>query len=199
MVAAEQTRIILKELTRAGWTHKRAGKGSHAVWQCPSSRHTVTVPRDTAQSGPVWSGPSARPLPTATAERRPNMAYEVHVTGREGRWWAVEIPELNGVTQAARLADVEAEARDYIAVTLDVAPSTVDVRVIMDDTPHARRVQERSERIRAARAQADAIEAEAARETADLVHELAQDGVPTRDIATLVGVSFQRVSQLANA
>lgn len=127
------------------------------------------------------------------------MTYEVRVTGREGRWWAVEIPALNGATQAARLADVETEARDYIAVTLDVAPSTVTVHVVMCDTPHARRVQERSERIRAARTKVLAIEAETARETADLVHELAADGVPTRDIATLVGVSFQRVSQLVNA
>lgn len=127
------------------------------------------------------------------------MTYEVHVTGREGRWWAIEIPALGGITQAVRLADVESEARDYIAVTLDVAPSTVDVRVIVDDTRHAHRVQERSERIRAARAQAQAIEAEAASETAALVRELAQDGVPTRDIATLTGVSFQRVSQLVNS
>lgn len=127
------------------------------------------------------------------------MAYEVHVTGREGRWWAIEIPALGGITQAVRLADVQSEARDYIAVTLDVAPSTVDVRVIVDDTRHAHRVQERSERIRAARAQAQAIEAEAASETAALVRELAQDGVPTRDIATLTGVSFQRVSQLVNS
>ena len=126
------------------------------------------------------------------------MSYEVHVTGREGRWWAIEIPALGGATQAVRLADVESEARDYIAVTLDVAPSTVDVRVIFDDTRHARRVQERSERIRTARAQAQAIEAEVASETAALVRELALDGVPSRDIATLTGVSFQRVSQLAN-
>ena len=123
------------------------------------------------------------------------MTYEVHITGREGRWWAIEIPELGGMTQAVRLADVEGEARDYIAVTLDVAPSTVNVRVIMDDTPHARRVQERSDRIRAARAQVQAIETE----TAELVRELAKDGVPTRDIATLTGVSFQRVSQIANS
>lgn len=50
------------------------------------------------------------------------MDYEVHVTGREGRWWAIEIPALGGITQAVRLADVESEARNYIAVTLDVAP-----------------------------------------------------------------------------
>jgi hypothetical protein len=126
------------------------------------------------------------------------MVYEVHVTGREGRWWAVEIPELDRVTQAARLADVDAEARDYIAVTLDVPPSTVKMRVIVDDTPHARCVQDRSERIRVHREMAEQHEAQAVAETAVLARELAQDGVPTRDIATLVGVSFQRVSQLTS-
>jgi predicted Zn-dependent protease len=127
------------------------------------------------------------------------MVYEVHVTGREGRWWAVEIPQLgeDAVTQAARLADVAAEARDYIAVALDVRPSTVDVRVIMDDTPHARDIQARSERILAARRQAEALEAAAVEDAQALARGLTRDGVPMRDIATLVGVSFQRVSQLA--
>jgi len=127
------------------------------------------------------------------------MVYEVHVTGREGRWWAVEIPQLDGVTQAARLADVAAEARDYIAVTLDVPPSTVNVRVIVDDTPHAQDVQARSDRILATRQQAEALEAAAIEDAQALVRELTRDGVPMRDIATLVGVSFQRVSQLAGS
>jgi hypothetical protein len=129
------------------------------------------------------------------------MVYEVHVTGREGRWWAVEIPLLgeDAVTQAARLADVAAEARDYIAVVLDVRPSTVDVRVIVDDTAHAHDVQARSERILAARQQAQALEAAAVEDAQALALELRRDGVPMRDIATLVGVSFQRVSQLTGS
>lgn len=45
-----------------------------------------------------------------------------------------------------------------------------------------------------ARAEVQAVEAE----TPVLVRELAKDGVPTRDIATLTGVSFQRASQLVN-
>nr|WP_237708357.1 hypothetical protein [Mycobacterium marinum] len=127
------------------------------------------------------------------------VVYEVRVTGREGRWWAVEIPELNGVTQAARLADVPDEARSYIAVALDVPISSVDVRVRISDTPHARNVQERSQRILAARKEARALEDEAMQQAQALAKELAGDGIPMRDIATLVGVSFQRVSQLAAA
>lgn len=44
MVSDQPTRIVVQELTRAGWTRKRAGKGSHSVWQCVSGRHTVTIP-----------------------------------------------------------------------------------------------------------------------------------------------------------
>ncbi|MFN8100849.1 MAG: type II toxin-antitoxin system HicA family toxin [Mycobacterium sp.] len=44
MIAEEQTRIILRELGRVGWTRKRSGKGSHSVWQCSTGRHQVTVP-----------------------------------------------------------------------------------------------------------------------------------------------------------
>lgn len=61
------------------------------------------------------------------------MKYQAHVTGREGRWWAVAIPALGEYahTQARHLADVETEARDYIATSLDVAPSTIEVDVIV--------------------------------------------------------------------
>jgi hypothetical protein len=126
------------------------------------------------------------------------LVYDVHVTGREGRWWAVEMPQLgkDAVTQAARLTDVAAEARDYIAVALDVRPSTVDVQVIVDDTPHASDVQARSKRILAARREAAALEATAVEDARALARELTRDGIPLRDIATLVGVSFQRVGQL---
>jgi hypothetical protein len=57
--------------------------------------------------------------------------YTALVTGREGQWWALSIPELgpDARTQARRLDEVEDEARDYIATTLDVPPSTVDVEM----------------------------------------------------------------------
>ncbi|MFE3758027.1 type II toxin-antitoxin system HicA family toxin [Nocardia tengchongensis] len=35
---------MLRELTQAGWTKKREGKGSHSIWQCPGGQHSVTVP-----------------------------------------------------------------------------------------------------------------------------------------------------------
>ncbi|WP_216916926.1 hypothetical protein OG225_30630 [Nocardia sp. NBC_01377] len=129
------------------------------------------------------------------------MKFEAHVTGREGRWWAVEIPALgeDAVTQARRLSEVESEARDYIAVSEDVAPSTVEVEVIIDDIGQAKDVQERSVWIRAARKLIEQLEDDVQRETLALTTELAAENVPMREIAQLVGTTFQRVGQLANA
>src|SRR5690242_16479877 len=54
--------------------------------------------------------------------------YMVTVT-REGKWWMVHIPELDGLTQARNLGEVEAQARDYIAVWLDVPADSFAVHV----------------------------------------------------------------------
>ncbi|GAA5065419.1 hypothetical protein [Nocardia callitridis] len=128
------------------------------------------------------------------------MTYKVHVTGRDGRWWAVTVPELgeDALTQARRLAEVEEEARDYIAVTMDVAPSTVEVEVVIDDLGSARNVQERSTWIKAARQLIEQLEQDVQRETKILADELTSEKIPMREIAELVGTTFQRVGQIAN-
>ena len=46
------------------------------------------------------------------------MKYEVNVR-RDGEFWLIQIPALDGVTQAERLEDVEMMARDYIATVTD--------------------------------------------------------------------------------
>ena len=48
---------------------------------------------------------------------------------REGEWWMITIPELDGVTQARESADVPAMAREYIAAALDIPHVDVEVRV----------------------------------------------------------------------
>ena len=51
---------------------------------------------------------------------------------RSGRWWAIEVPGVDGSihTQARRLDEVEAMAHDAIALTLDVPPQSFDVEVV---------------------------------------------------------------------
>jgi len=46
---------------------------------------------------------------------------------RDGKWWMVEIPAIDGLTQARRLGEIETMARSYISVDQDLAPSSVEL------------------------------------------------------------------------
>lgn len=49
---------------------------------------------------------------------------------REGNWWAIDVPGVPGVhTQAKRLDQAEAMARDAVALMLEVPPDSFDVEV----------------------------------------------------------------------
>jgi hypothetical protein len=52
--------------------------------------------------------------------------YTANIT-REGDWWMIHVPEIDGVTQAHDLAEAGQMARELIAVTLDVPLDTVVV------------------------------------------------------------------------
>lgn len=49
---------------------------------------------------------------------------------RCGEWWAITVPEVDGVfSQARHLEEVEYMARDAIALMLDVSPDSFEVKV----------------------------------------------------------------------
>ncbi len=55
--------------------------------------------------------------------------YNVNVQ-RSGQWWAISVPQLRGVfSQSRRRGDVEAMARDAIALYLDVPADSFDITV----------------------------------------------------------------------
>lgn len=54
--------------------------------------------------------------------------YEVTVN-REGKWWMVSIPELDGITQARSVKEAHDMAKDYIAITLNVPIDSFDVQI----------------------------------------------------------------------
>lgn len=114
---------------------------------------------------------------------------------RSGNWWAITVPELSGVfSQARRLDQVEATAREAIAMMLDIDESAVGT-IEVDVTPPAA-VADLLEALKASVAaanEATQAAAEARREAARLLHE---EGLPMRDVGELIGVSHQRVSQL---
>lgn len=121
------------------------------------------------------------------------QSYAVTVR-RVNDWWAIDIPELGIHTQARRLDQVEDMARDAIALTLDVPHDQIEVGVairLRSDVEHDWYAVQHA-RGEAARAQWLATQA-----TGEFASNLVQrEGMRTREVAYLLGVSHQRVSQM---
>jgi hypothetical protein len=123
--------------------------------------------------------------------------FEVSVA-REGRWWMVEIPELDGLTQARRLSEVAQVAREWIALNEDLALSEIEVGVVGVDVDGLD-VAETGELVSQLRAEAKMIDDLIAHITRETAVALNAAQVPMRDISEVLGVSHQRVAQLVAA
>lgn len=120
--------------------------------------------------------------------------YRVDVE-RDGRFWLLRVPEV-GVTQARHLREVEAMARDLIALVGDGEPSSFGLDVHVKVPAATRRRLQRAERLRD---QARNSQAQAAEELRAAAQELSRSGLPLRDIGQLLGVSYQRAHQLVSS
>jgi predicted RNase H-like HicB family nuclease len=111
---------------------------------------------------------------------------------RSGDWWAIRVPELKGVhSQTKRLAQVEAMARDAVALFLDVDPNSFAVQV-QPEVP-----VEVSEAVQA-RGAAKAADELAERATRRAALLLLEKGYSVRDVGSLLGLSPQRISQITS-
>lgn len=121
------------------------------------------------------------------------MRKRFRVTAK--RWshgWELHIRGV-GVTQSRSLIDAEEMARDFIALDLDVPPDSFDVEV----APQVSQVLDAE--IKAARratAEAAVVLEAAARRSREAARHLREAGLTGRDIAAVLRVSPQRVSQL---
>ncbi len=122
--------------------------------------------------------------------------YSVDVE-REGRWWMISVPEIGGLTQARRIGEIEEMARSLIAVSTGTPVAEVSVRVARIAIPGNSDIASAAEHVRQLRSDAAGAEARAVRESGDFAAMLTAAGIPVRDTAALIGVSPQRVSQLA--
>jgi DNA-directed RNA polymerase specialized sigma24 family protein len=114
---------------------------------------------------------------------------------REPGWWVVTIPELNLVTQARRLRDVQHMATDVVAVWLDVNPAALSVQV--DDIAAPAAIAQQMARAEQLLAQASEEQELANRLARDAVHQLTHDlGLTLREAAEVLGIPLQRVAQL---
>jgi hypothetical protein len=120
--------------------------------------------------------------------------YEAHAT-RDGNSWTISVPAVDGSIQAPTISDVTTRAKEHVAGTLDVPPSTVEVHLeslVVDGVG----ILGRARQVRAAREQAEQLEAQAVGHACALAQDLAGEGVPVRDIGEVLGVSDQQAHQL---
>ena len=120
--------------------------------------------------------------------------YHVRVE-RDEKHWMLYVPEIDRVTQARNLREVDSMARDLIAIMDEIPADSFDLEIDIV-TPasvavHLQRSKELTE-------QAATIRSSAAAESRKAALELHRDGVPLRDVGTLLGVSFQRAHQLVS-
>ncbi len=117
------------------------------------------------------------------------------VCRRVGDWWAIDVPQVRGVhTQARRLDQVEAMARDAVALLRNVSADSFAITV----EPH---LDEEAERTLAASSEATRRARQSAEEASRLQRQaattlLTKYRLTVRDTGRLLHVSPQRVSQL---
>lgn len=116
-------------------------------------------------------------------------------TAHAKRWkhgWELHIDGV-GVTQSKTLNDAEEMVRDYIVLDTGVAPESFNVEILPEVGSGL------DERVRAARrasAEADKMQRSAAAQSRDAARGLRKAGLSGREIAIVLRVSPQRVSQL---
>ena len=119
--------------------------------------------------------------------------YLVHVE-RDGDWWGIEVPEVDGAfSQARRLDQVEAMAREVVALLLDVSQDSFDLELdvnLPEDWAHS------AAQVAELRASAEQAEQALSHGLRNVAARLVGAGLPVRDVGRILGVSAQRVSQL---
>jgi hypothetical protein len=123
------------------------------------------------------------------------MSTYTALVSRDGKFWHIEVPEIDRVTQARNINEVDDMARDLIAIIVGVKPDSfeLDVRIQLPDSVRAHL----SEVERARDAEADA-RSRAATELRAAAAELKNAGLSVRELGAVLGISYQRASQLTS-
>ncbi|RIJ76635.1 hypothetical protein D1871_11220 [Nakamurella silvestris] len=115
---------------------------------------------------------------------------------RSGGWWAVSVPEVEGLfTQAKRLDQIPAMVADAVELLTNVPAASVEVTVRPEVPESVRAHLAEAEVQREASAAANS---RAAAETREAARELKEQGMPLRDVGAVLGVSYQRAFQLVS-
>ena len=113
---------------------------------------------------------------------------------RSDNWWAISVVGMPGAFgQVRRLTQARETARDVIAMMLEASPDSFDIELEPVINPAVHRSLKRA---LTARKQADEVQSAALEATRHAAKALIDSGVTVRDAGEILGISFQRVSQL---
>ncbi|MQA83330.1 MAG: hypothetical protein GEV03_01535 [Streptosporangiales bacterium] len=123
------------------------------------------------------------------------MSYRRSYKVRARRWargWELHVEGV-GVTQSRSLSDAEMMVRDYIALDTGMPEDSFDVEI----TPEVGgQLGEELASARRATREAARAQLEAAERSRRVARQLVRAGLSGREVAAVLGVSPQRVSQL---
>jgi predicted RNase H-like HicB family nuclease len=125
----------------------------------------------------------------------PTHTYSIEAR-RSGGWWALTVAELPGVhSQVRRLEQAEAMIVDAIALAFEVDPADVKVYgpipIVSPELDELlQSTRQRRQELARLRVDVDAL-------SRKLAHDMASQGIPVRDIATALDISFQHAAKLA--
>ena len=123
--------------------------------------------------------------------------FRVVVTREDGRWLA-DVPELQGAhTYARSLPSLDQAVREVVVLAADL-PDEAMSGLVLDYDYHTGdpELDATALQVRNLRRQADDLAATAAARTSQVATQLVARGLSVRDVAALLGISPQRVSQL---
>lgn len=121
-----------------------------------------------------------------------SQVYEATAT-REGRWWLIRVPKIDVVTQARNTREIAEMAAGVVQAMLDLdEPPEVKVTIQLPESAATAWEEAGDLHHRAA-----ADEQRAAALRRQVVHQLLADGWSQTDASAALGLSYQRVQQLA--
>ena len=112
---------------------------------------------------------------------------------KEGKWWMVSIPEIDGLTQCRAIEKIPAQAADLAAISLDIPADQIVINLsyTLDEKATAA-----SESWHAAQEQLTEAKVNAETRLAELARTLKTQGYTLKDIGALTGYTFQRIGQI---
>lgn len=134
----------------------------------------------------------------STTKTRTKTTFRVTVERDEDGWWVATVHGVAGVhTQGRTIAEARRFARDALAAA--IGREAADAAELEMEPALPKNIQELVDRHRAARAQAEKLQGEAQGLATTMVRQAKKLGLSVRDVGELLGLSHQRVQQLAKA